>query len=373
MGEGSSMGIRFKIFSTLLLVIGFNISCTQDAKDRSPGQARVRLPWYTSEGYQLKTITLSTVEDMVYLRGKAAQFILSPMVVNGNLTGMAPRIHTMRTSDGTYIPEDFLSVEALNLYAHFEKLQEFDLQYGLDKLIPGWPRQQTIAINAQVESKDGTMIHDNAMYIGQYEAFIFPEYSLPMLPLALNQAVVAHEYFHSIFYALHLKQFDSIIEKAKADSTPERDHYHKYLMKSLNEGLADVWGWLYSGDYKFVSRSVPGFDRRNLDNNYYAIKLVDTEILAIALNAGLKDNPRDDGFYYIGSTYAKKIFSAAQKTLAGKKISDSELRVKLAAAITNMLYKLNPEISKLKMDQQLDPLVPLKLIQDQVPEIKIEY
>lgn len=357
---------NFKFNTVLVLVLTFILSaCTRDTQDKNPNQVQVRLPWYASvSGYQLAVINLSTIENMVFLVGKAARFLISPQEQNGKLVGTSPIIHTMRTSDGIYIPEDYLSAEMLTLYAHFEKLQDFDRESGIDKMIKNWPRQQTIAVAAQIISQDGSVMHDNAMYDGKFDAFLFPTYDLSNLPISLNQAIVGHEYFHAIFYQLYSKN----LEKPEV-GTADRDSYHSFLMRGLNEGLADVWGWLYSGDYQFLSRSVPGYDRRNLDNTQRLIKLDIDNIKAQAHNY---DTTGAGDFYYVGTTYAQKLFSATQAAISKGDLTPAVARIKLAKAISKSLVRLSQEYQSLKKDEFVLPTRPLQLIQDEIPEIKIE-
>ncbi len=34
-------------------------------------------------------------------------------------------------------------------------------------------------------------------------------------------------------------------------------YYHMALKRGLNEGLADFWGWMYTGDPDFIAQSIP--------------------------------------------------------------------------------------------------------------------
>ena len=135
----------------LSVVASFLAACTADNHDKNPDTVQVKVPWMNSEGtqYSLQNVQVHTIKDMVALKGDSARFLMSPGANGHQLTGYSPKIRTMRTNDGTYIPEDYLSSQLLSLYAHFEKLGELDTAVGASQAIGNWPRQQTVAVSVQ--------------------------------------------------------------------------------------------------------------------------------------------------------------------------------------------------------------------------------
>lgn len=105
--------------------------------------------------------------------------------------------------------------------------------------------------------------------------------------MTINGGIIAHEYFHAMFSALvesRLSHFSSQVgrkqrlqeddghkvfvlpsrecpesgrERKIETEEQQREIYHVRLVRAMNEGLADFWGWLYSGDPRFVGKSVP--------------------------------------------------------------------------------------------------------------------
>jgi len=114
--------------------------------------------------------------------------------------------------------------------------------------------------------------------------------------LIVNGGVIGHEYFHAIFNSVVLQPLRASMatelagESAanlhegvfpggrecgllKIDETgtpPDpkivREMYRIRLLRAMNEGLADFWGWIYSGETDFVGRSLSYTKgTRNLD------------------------------------------------------------------------------------------------------------
>ena len=419
------------ILLTIYSVCGI-FGCSADTHDKNPDTAQVQLPWFDGNSYSLQHVSLSTIKDMVTLRGSSARFLMAPGEANGQLVGVAPKIKTMRTNDGVYIPEDYLSVQLLSLYAHFEKLADLDKQLGLGQLISNWPRQETVAVSVQVSDPSGQMGTDNAMYTGDYDAYLFLPYTRSDLPSSVNAGVIGHEHFHSLFYQKFIKASASkypfstqpastrsdtahpiaqILQSmglpilmpteshidaksAEADQKTDqktvvinfgngqgvstlsaataRDQYHAFLLRSLNEGLADIWGWVYSGDTKFVQRSAPEFDSRNL-NYVWRFSLTASQISNLSLRTKMSANTPilDPSIYQVGTVYANRLWQAVQVSLLTSGKTELQARQELAQGIMRAIMKLQTEFIALDTNSNLDPIRPLELLQAELPELKI--
>ena len=86
--------------------------------------------------------------------------------------------------------------------------------------------------------------------------------------------------------------------------------YNMYVLRGLNEGFADFYGWLYSGDDTFLSKSLPDQDRmRRLDSapgrlpseNLVRRLLVDN----FHPDRILPESTRAHNAYSLGSIYAR--------------------------------------------------------------------
>lgn len=368
-------------------------ACTLSKQDQYPDTVRVKLPWYSDGQYKLQVIELFTIENMVELKGLAARFVLSPSVENGRLVGLPPRIKTMRTSDGTYIPIDTFSTELVTLYAHFERLQSFDLQLGVDQMLPNWPKQQTIAVRADITEEGNRKKVDNALYSGELDAFLFVPYTIDQLPLSVNAGVIGHEYFHSLFYKLVLqpsgvripkqgqatghdtKTMQRLVgvtgaETAARESSAEKpiniQLYHALLFRSLNEGLADVWGWLYSQDYQFVKRSNDQFAR---DLNQSDKISYSKDYVQGCAERFLKS---DTDAYTISQMYSRRLYAATENALADSVVANkAEASQLVGKAILQMLIQLQTEFMAQSSAELLDPQRPLEILQDKLPDFKI--
>src|SRR4051812_18559819 len=70
--------------------------------DNNPaGAVDVKVAVSQNGKYELRTVRLTSLSDMQLLQGEAAHFLFSPGISHGQLSGFEPRVHLMRTKDGT--------------------------------------------------------------------------------------------------------------------------------------------------------------------------------------------------------------------------------------------------------------------------------
>lgn len=88
--------------------------------------------------------------------------------------------------------------------------------------------------------------------------------------------MIAHEHFHSIFQRLvndvvgkgqilggHL---EPLATRDGADSELPTKEFNRFMLRAVNEGMADFWAWVYTGDVRFMGRSLPRHSKiRKLD------------------------------------------------------------------------------------------------------------
>jgi len=326
---------------------------------------QVKLPWYQDGKYSFQVIELFTVQNMVELRGKVARFLLSPSLQDGKLIGFEPRINTFRNATGIYIPADTFSTELLSLYAHFEKLQVLDKKVGVSDYIKDWQVQKLIAVQTQIIEEGNRKKVDNAMYSGDLDAFLFVPYVQEHLPLSVNAGVIGHEYFHDIFHKIVTKPIQKF-EKIE-DNLTSRQLYHTFLFRALNEALADVWGWIYSDDFQFVKKSDPRFEWRDLNTrvkNFYTKEQIQDKSASYLSS--------DAEAYQVGQMYSYQIFSAVKKAIEEKVVENkAQANMLVAKSILKMLSNLQKEYVQMTDTDLLDPMKPLSLLQEQIPDFKI--
>ena len=364
-------------FVGVFLAVLFLGACQESSHESRPsGSVTVKIPVMSGNTYHLGLVELTTLEDMVTLKGEAAEFLYSPSLRDNHLSGAAPRIRTLRTKDGVYVGQDFLSIQLLSLYASFEGLMKFDEKLGVKELNT-WPR--TVAVNTHVVDKMGKASRDNARYSGKIDAFLFEPYSRNQLPLMVNAGVVGHEHFHSLFYKLVLQPLGGSFSEALSSDPHDSEEmaealglgkttqkvvdsgtsdvtlYHLMLLRGMNEGLADLWGWIYTGDTEFVSRSITSEKNRNLT--------LDSGVLS---DFSAREAGSMDAAYTLGSQYAKMFHAVVQQEATASQKTEESLRFELAKAILKALPRLKTSIQSLKQNERLNSSVLVSLISNEI-------
>jgi hypothetical protein len=246
------------------------------------GDIKVMAPLNSEGGeYKLSFTELIGISDLTTLAGKFVKFFLSPRVINNHLEGSSPRTRFVRNSDGIYVPADDSTMQMVTIYAHMQKLAALDDELGASG-VNKWPRDVGVAVRVAGN------LRNNAFYEGKTDSMLVVPYTNKNLPIAVNGGILAHEHFHSLFYKMVLADqtatvhaeeikevlgtdFSETLSGTKTRETPsslsESDlnyYYHVALTRGLNEGLADFWGWMYTGDTNFIAHSLPSEQKRNL-------------------------------------------------------------------------------------------------------------
>lgn len=369
----------------------------------SPDESRFdsktyRLPFPDAEGvYALREVELKTFSDPSKFRGDVAQIFVEPQESGGQLSGGEPVGRFIKGGDGVIVPADFVSLQATTVYAHMERFREIDDELGISSAIR-WPLKIGIQTNVIDEGKG---VSNNAVYDGRLDALLIVPYTGRGLPIAMNGGVLAHEHFHTIFQALVLSKVkeksvvigkpgetdllledhhwaepptdeektakpakpgdagksdkppkapkvprtikrvvDDVAVEMAADGIPKRA-YNGFLLRALNEGLADFWGWIYTGDLGFIEHSLPreGAVRRlDLESG----RLPDSKTIRMSL----VDLEREDKLrppaqrvtlsYILGSQYARHLRSVALE-MTGESFPSLEARLKVGRVLLEIL------------------------------------
>lgn len=272
----------FSRITAAFLVGGAFLGCSVPPDNASePGSIRVLAPMNNASGsYSLDVIELKGIDDVNSLSGRFVRFFTSPRITNDRLQGPAPKAHFIRNKSGDYIPANEATQQLVAVYAHMQKLAALDEELGAGG-VNKWPRDIGVAVRV----KGG--LDNNAFYDGKTDSMLFVPYVNQSLPIAVNGGILAHEHFHSLFYKLvvgdsaaqvhdrreffestNIVENSSDILETKMNMqgmeidllAPAQMHYYYHLMlkRSLNEGLADFWGWMYTGNPDFIAQSLPG-------------------------------------------------------------------------------------------------------------------
>ena len=205
-----------------------------------------------------------------------------------------------QTINGTAHPVDRDGLIAFSYYAHLEDTVSFleSAESDWDGLLP-----MNTAISPIISDLSLAFLPvENAAYVPTVHHFLLLTDAIPKsVPLAANKGVVAHEFGHAIFHYL-----------TTGDTTSERllpigaEGFNSVY--SLDEGLADVLGYLVTGRSDFIGDSLTDQDRA-LDGEHLAIE-VET-LPADYTDDGLLDsyNPYD-----LGSVFAATIWEVSDAT-----------------------------------------------------------
>ncbi|MDZ4661334.1 MAG: hypothetical protein SGJ18_06900 [Pseudomonadota bacterium] len=272
----------------VVILTGLFIAC---APKKTGSPTRVLIPWPTAENkYSLQTVELPTITNINKFEGAAAEFMDNPSLVRNTLSGAAVQGDFFTNEKGVFVAKDFKTLNLITVYAHIERLNQFMDQLELSSLIP-LPRKIAVGLRSNLLDLPKT---NNAIYIGPLDTIVILPYEESGLPISMNAGILAHEYFHAIFHNIILKDFlkeqnewteadaefhrlDGIIPKP--DRAEDRDikcpnenpkdltnkELNQLIFSGLNEGLADLWAWIYTGDPAFMSYSISGQSHRKLD------------------------------------------------------------------------------------------------------------
>lgn len=355
------------------------------------GPLYVQVPFSVDGKYSLQIVKLLTLENLVALKGLAARFLIDPDTASGKLQGRTPEIRYIRDENGVIMAKDSLSLQLITVYAHFEKMREMDNKLGLADVVK-WP--VTVAVNARYKAVDGILVN-NALYSGHHDALLMVPFTGNALPIMANGGVLAHEHFHNIFQKIvlekikekmptfanltthdHKKMSEAMgmvdafqIETTEGDTF--RDTYHKTLLRALNEGLADVWGWVYSGDSDFVGRSLPQEKMsRQLDVDVNRIESMST--IKSAISSGMSPESLMGFSYAMGTQYARTVRGYAQALANAEDLSSEQMRQQTSTFVLKVLTALEQKLNSLSPEEFLSPADVIEMMIDKAEKLNSE-
>ena len=271
-----------RITATILAASTLSACAPQSETVEEKGTVRVLAPQSDSKsGYALQTLDLLGIQDLQTVSGKFVRFFMSPRIVKGKLTGRPAVSRFIKNQEGEFIPANEMTQQLVAIYAHTQRLAQLDDELGAGG-VNVWPRD----VGVGVRVKGGQS--NNAYYDGDTDSMLVVPYNQAGLPIAINGGILAHEHFHSLFYKIVLKSTKeskvtahnleevlgassivheelsargrlkpSDIEGADLEEAALQKYYRQAMLRGLNEGLADFWGWMYTGTPDFIAQSLP--------------------------------------------------------------------------------------------------------------------
>ncbi len=330
------------------------LSCQpQTPLSASSGNVKVLIPMVAkdlnNDSSRLEVVTIKNITTMKDVSGSYVKFYYTPGSAKDGLTGMSPQSHFIRTNDDVYVPADTITQQMASLYYHIQSLNDFNAEISpeLKQIVPF-----QIGLQTQVPNKTFVGLN-NAFFDGDSNALLFVPYTLENIPISVNSGIIAHEFFHSIFFKKVLKSFTakqtSLVENStdKAAATKVMLLNQTYI-RGLNEGLADFWGWLYTNNYDYISISLPKFggDRKlTLDESFIGRAETASDIEDQVNEAQqLSKNPTEylsSYIYHIGTPHARFLKSLTDKMNAENKLVVIAPKLAMGRAIYSYLKLLS--------------------------------
>ncbi len=338
-----------------LWLIGALFACGP-ADDRGPQVVRVLVR--EDESFAFADELLATLASARHVRGGAAtlrgggQLVLEETLVSGELdddtddvqqaalvSGDDEVVADYLEQDGVLVPRDYETLLMFTTYRHIERgLAFFD-----DLGAPAAARARFLAyfdVRFTAMLAWGLpLISDNAAYAPLADALLlFPSRTLDEgVPLCANDGVVVHELAHGIKHRiLHPGSGTPIYLEEGWDRVAANSY------RADDEGLADYFAAVFTGDPNFIQASTPGLD---LDRDLRKERPFSAELYAELGDDFLGYNP-----YRLGSALASFLWNTAGDDLAAR-------RALARAAIAALLALRGQLDSRYRITDLIDLLV----------------
>lgn len=312
----------------ILVPLFLVVACSKRVEDDS---FKVLIPWPTeSGGHSLQVVNVETLTDIREMKGSAAELFVQPGLGDTAIEGVKPNAQFTKSSKGYWVPKDTITQEMVAIYAHMERLKELDQEIGIDILL-SWPRKigvETIANDGHTKKR----IYENAMYISQQDVMLFFPYRVQNLPVSLNAGIIAHEHFHAIFQRILLDPLGlkvDIEELYRGYSTKPQSQEeitkkevaanNLFILRGLNEGLADVWGSIYTGQSDYISQTLSTLTRSTSPSQLSDVRALQSYVPF--MRATSSPQSLESSAYTLGTQYARLM----RKAMGEEKLSSSKM------------------------------------------------
>lgn len=376
-------------FQSLLeiLVLVLVLGCSREPDiHKVSGDVKTRIP-FTAEGgaYSLQEVVLSGITSLYEFSGRYANFYISPAVAESKIYGHRPKARFLKSGE-LYVPADELSLQVAVIYAHLQRFAALDTELGAGE-VNQWPRDVGIAVRYLKGNKYEI---NNAFYDGSTDAILVVPYVQDNLPIAVNGGILAHEHFHSLYYKIVEKNLvkealplhgleikEEVLAKKPAEkiSPPRKkplpensegfiEDYHTLFSRGINEGLADFWAWIYTGDPDFLQYSLPTEKAsRSLDlsaDKEEAFKFPNAAVWKMRVlnrfNPNLEDKCRFDNVAYcLGTDYARTLKRFTKVVETSRGLDSQAARKVVGSAVIKALPLLRDALLALKKTEYFEP------------------
>lgn len=372
-----------------------------------------QLPWPNEDGgYSLQKVEIETLHSPLKFKGEVAEILIDPFMTEGGELASNGSGRYIYTSDGVSVPANYETLIGVTAYAHFERLFKLDQETGAAHYL-SWPIKVAVQANIATRQNNSVMLN-NAVYDGQYDAVLVTPYDRPELPIGFNAGVLAHEHFHRTYQksvinslrqtrsltrkkseSLFFEVLDVILNRRgsshfhsegswvhseggwasieeflqlnrlrgmEADDDVLQPLYNVFFVRGLNEGLADFWGWVYTGDSSFLKHSLSGkvaterdiakSNRLGDSARFHSVEDWLTQIFKNRKSLELwSPGIYDVLIYKLGSDYARFLHDLTIETAGGQK-ADRAARIAVARALMSAIPEVVERIRYAVENQQ---------------------
>ena len=298
-----------------------------------------------SQEYELIVSEIETLTDPQTIQGDVAELrgggalnvstsapegredVLDAITVSADKTPSAEYF----IDQGVAVPFDTDSQLMVTLYHHIERADQYFMGLDVDPVgkLKTYYFPQFAIFGIQLP-----LLTDNAAYAVTLDAFLIPPtvFLTEGVPLSANRGVMVHEYSHAVFNRL---VFDN--DRAPRPIWDETfDETARNELRSLDEGVADIFGALATGDSDFIGPSISqeafGLDR-DLDKERVWNAALQEEIDETDTGAGT--NP-----YILGSVVASAVW-ATRDFLSDEEVALTTVAALRAIAVPDDSFRLS--------------------------------
>lgn len=387
----SSVGLR----SFLLVLLFSVVACGQKEPDR------VLLPELKENGRtDFVEVKIETLPSPQVAQGPVAIVYENPQLSISGFSG-TPAQPRLSQTEQLWIPLDVKSSSALSIYYSFEQIKKFE-----ERVIPEfssqleWPRK--VAFDLQII---GGGFINNAFYSGGIDVTAVTSYQADGLPIAFNSGILAHEHFHAHFHRLLGKRVSDHFENFFGDEAQAHAHgseatprcglknlgyFEKgkeslkfnqivnfFVIRAWNEGLADLYAALVTGNTNFFIASLPVEQTRKVDGPQGVFipraefeKIVEEDLFPSKSNLR-KGGCRSLGVsYQMGTLIARKLYSLIEHKYGGDR---AEVRSEGVKSVFLFLDRIKEELAQKAIFGKLSvDLIVTEFYNDLHPNLKAE-
>lgn len=178
--------------------------------------------------------------------------------------------------DGVLHADDYDSLNMASSYWALEQSRNLFIELGVE-------RERLNTIDAYYHPRIEMLTKvvptyflfvDNAAYGGTFDGFmILPHVAMDAVPFSANPGVMAHEYAHKVMNVL--------VERSQRVAAWLRNDWELRAanqLRGVDEGLADMYGHLLTGDPNFMQPSVEGLGI-DLDRDMRTVRVDDADLV----------------------------------------------------------------------------------------------